>query len=305
MKQSRSFKEGQIIQFTIKKIIEFSENDSFFVLEDSFERKQLLNTKYYKNYQFKIGQSIICKVDHINCSGKIFLEPEHPFYKENEVYDFIIDSIEKTENRLKETVFHINSTDKTGNTATCITENIAENNYKSGQKVQYKIERIKKGKLYLSIVNQISSKDLKHGVYYKFKIEDIKILRDNFKYYILSDKKNRKHLLRYEYYTHHNLQIGQTIKCTVIKYSSKGYNILEPKHPFYKKGKKYKFDFVKQEKDFKGEVTGNYEITVKDIYGENVKFTSSESLETDNKLPEKILCSVSGIKKGKPLLVVV
>ncbi|RLD50008.1 MAG: hypothetical protein DRI94_09815 [Bacteroidetes bacterium] len=299
-----TYKEGEKIQFKIKNLIELAENEEYYVLEDLSGQKQLLNASYYKNYQFKIGQNIICKVDHINCSGKIFLEPEHPFYKENEVYEFVIDTVEKSENRLKEIVYHLNSTDKTGNTATCITENISDN-IKSGQKIKYKIERIKKGKLYLGIVNEISVNDLISGVYYKFKIEDIRILKDTFKYYILSDKKNRKHLLRHEFYTHHHLSIGQIIECTVIKFSSAGYPVLEPKHPVYKIGKTYKFEFVKQEKDFKGEITGNYTITVKDVFGEKVQFMSSEKLSVQKIKSGKIQCKVTGIKKGKPLLVVI
>ncbi len=305
MAQSVNYKEGESILFKIKKLIELAENEEYYVLEDSLGQRQLLKAEYYKNYGFKTGQKIICRIDHINCSGKIFLEPEHPFYKENEIYEFVIDNIEKSENRLKESVFHINSTDKTGNTATCITENIPENNIKPGQKIQYKIERIKKGKLYLSIINQSSEDKLKPGKYYKFKIEDTKILKDGIKYYILSDKKNRKHLLQYDFYNRHNLKIGQTIKCTVIKYGSNGYPVLEPKHPYYKTGKKYTFEFVKQEKDFKGEFTGNYDIVVKDIFGDEVRFMHPESIKSKEKTPEKIRCSVHGIKKGKPLLVFV
>lgn len=297
-----NYKEGEKIKFKIKKLIQLDENEEYYVLEDISGQKQLLNAKYYKNYQFITGQTIICKIDHINCSGKIFLEPEHPFYKENEIYEFTIDNIIKTENRLKETVFHLNSTDKIGNTATCITEDISGNKYKEGQKIQYKIVRIKKGKLYLSIINQSSTDDLKQNVFYKFKIEDIRILNDGFKYYVLSDKKNRKHLLKYDYYTHHNLNIGQTVECSIIKYSSEGYYVLEPKHPFYKKGKKYDFLFVKQEKDYKGKITGNYNITVKDIFDEKVHFQSPESVTEKDKKNEKIRCKVIGIKKGKPLL---
>jgi len=300
-----SYKEGEKIEFTIKKLVEFDENEEYYVLEDTSGQKQLLNAKYYKNYHFKIGQNIICKIDHINCSGKIFLEPEHPFYKENEIYEFIIDTVKKTKNRLKENIFHINSTDKTGNTATCITENISEEDYKPGQKIRYKIDRIKKGKLYLSIINENTADDLIPGIYYKFKIDAVQTLKDGIKYYILSDTKNRKHLLQYDFYKHHYLTVGQIIECTVIKFSSKGYPVLEPKHPYYKNGKKYQFDFVKQEKDFKGEITGNYTITVKDVFGENVQFMSSEKLSVQKIKSGKIQCKVTGIKKGKPLLVVI
>ena len=41
----------------------------------------------------------------------------------------------------------------------------------------------------------------------------------------------------------------QIIECMIIKFSPKGYYVLEPKHPYYETGKEYSFEFVKQEKD--------------------------------------------------------
>ena len=296
-----SYKEGEKIQFTIKKLIEFSEDEKYYVLEDKEGQKHLLTAEYYENYNFKIGQNIVCRIDHINCSGKIFLEPEHPLYKEGEIYEFTLKTIKKSKNRLKENILRLNLKDKFGNKATCITEN-SETKITIGETVRYKILRIKKGQIYLRILNEKPKKELIPGVYYKFKIEAVNVLNDGFKYYILSDKKKRKHLLRYDYYRHHNMNIGDTIECTVIKFSPEGYSVLEPKHPFYKVGKKYDFEFVSQEKDFGGEITGNFNITVKDIYGEEVIFLSPESVIVNDKKPDTISCSVNGIKKGKPLL---
>ena len=130
----------------------------------------------------------------------------------------------------------------------------------------------------------------------------MQISSDNIKYYILSDDQGKKYLLKYEYYGNHNLKIGKTIECTIIKYSSKGYYILEPRHPYYEAGKEYSFEFVKQEKDTKGEITGNYDITVKDSFGNEIKFMSYRSVLIDKNNPEKIRCKVTGIKEGKPLL---
>ena len=83
-----TYTEGQTYKYMIKNHIDLSKNEKFYVLEDQAGRKQLLNSEYYEKYNFKIGQSINCRLDHINCSGKIFLEPEHPFYMEGKVYDF-------------------------------------------------------------------------------------------------------------------------------------------------------------------------------------------------------------------------
>ena len=302
MAQSINYKEGESICFKIKKHIDLSENEHYYVLEDEFGRKQLLKSDFYVNYKFKIGQDLNCRVDHINCSGKIFLEPENPFYKEGEIYDFIIDKIETSKNRLEEQTLHFSFIDEIGNKAICIIDKISDKGYSTGQKIQCKVERIIKGRLNLSFVNSIN---LKRDTYYKFRIDDIRVLKDNIKYYILSDNDKQKHLLACEYYEHHKLKIGQLIECKIIKFSPKGYYILEPKHPFYESGKAYKFEFVKEEKDSKGEITGNYDITVKDIFGELVKFMSEKSLLVEEVKPEIIKCKVSGVKKGKPLLFVI
>ena len=302
MAQSISYKEGQTVRFKINKHIELSENENYYVLEDQSGRKQLLKSDFYENYNFKIGQDINCRVDHINCSGKIFLEPEHPVYKEDEFYDFIIAKIETSKNRLEEQTLHFSFIDAIGNTAICITENETREDYSVGQKISCKLERIIKGRLNLSFVN-INSVNLRRDTYYDFKIVDIRILSDNIKYFIMSGDDKQKYLLAYEYYENHNLEVGQIIECMIIKFSPKGYYILEPKHPFYEPGKTYSFKFLKQEKDSKGEITGNYDITVKDVFGEKVNFMSEKSLLIDGKNPENIKCKVSAVKKGKPLLI--
>lgn len=295
-------KEGQILKFLLKKHLEFSETEKYFVLEDQSGRKQLLNSKFYERYNFKIGQYINCRVDHINCSGKIFLEPEHPHYKEDDIYNFTIEKIEHTKNISGEDNLLINFIDVLGNTAFCIIEDDSSDNYTVGQSISCKLERIKKGKLYLRHINQKSLPKFKRGIYYKFVIDDIRILSDNLKYYVLSDDQNRTYLLNHEYYEDHNLKIGQTVDCTIIKFSSKGYYILEPKHPYYELDQEYIFEFIKAEKDSKADITGNYEITVRDIYNKDIKFISNSKFLITGKIPEKIKCKVTGIKKGKPLL---
>lgn len=297
-----NYTEGNTYSFTIKNQIELPENEKFYVLEDQTGRKQLLNSDYYEKYDLKIGQNINCRLDHINCSGKIFLEPEHPYYKEGEYHDFLINEIGLNLNKFDNYYTEIKAFDAIGNEAICKIDDESYENFSAGQIIRCKVERIKKGKLHLSLENNRSSADFKRGDYYMFFVHDIRILSDNVKYYILSDDQNSNYLLKFEYYNHHKLSVGQTIKCSVIKYSSKGYYILEPKHPYYEIGKSYEFEFINEEKDSKGIFTGNYDITVKDIYNENIKFISSESLSEIIKKHEMLNCKVIGIKKGKPLL---
>ncbi|MCF6242437.1 MAG: hypothetical protein L3J74_13945 [Bacteroidales bacterium] len=77
---------GKTYPFRYIKKIELDEE--FFVFEDIYGERYLLSSFYYKNYQFKPGQEILCRILRIDCSGKVSIEPEHPFYKINKVYDF-------------------------------------------------------------------------------------------------------------------------------------------------------------------------------------------------------------------------
>ncbi len=296
------YKEGEKLNFTIKKQIDLSENENYFVLQDINKRKQLLSSKLYKKYNFIVGQNIICRIDHINCAGKIFIEPEHPYYKEGKSYNFIIDKIKPIKNRLGEDILQIIFIDEIENEAYCKIENANINDYRVGEMLSCKVELIKKATLYLTHTNSDNTFDLKIDKYYNFKIVDVKTLADNFKYYVLLDEMQNTHLLRYEYYDNHDFEIGKLIECKLLKFSSEGYYILEPKHPFYEIGKEYEFDFVEEKEDERNELTNNYEITVKDIFNKEVMFTSNKSIGTDNVLRNKIRCKVIGIKKGKALL---
>jgi len=47
-----------------------------------------LLTNFYQNYGIKPGNLLHCRIDKINCSGRVFLEPEHPFYQVGKQYVF-------------------------------------------------------------------------------------------------------------------------------------------------------------------------------------------------------------------------
>ncbi|MEA3316977.1 MAG: hypothetical protein U9R54_03375 [Bacteroidota bacterium] len=294
--------EGKTYSFKLIKLVQLSKNEEFYILKNSSGRKHLLNAEYYKDYGFKNNEWINCRVDKINCSGKIFLEPEHPFHKQGEFYDFEIKNIENKTNKFGEKVLSITVIDALGNNAiTNITENTAEN-YNIGQIINCKVQRIKKGKLYLSHNNIRNKTTLKHGNYYDFIISDIKELNDNKTYYILKDKNNNKYMLDYEFYEDYDFEIGKKIKCSIVKFSSKGYYFLEPQHPYYELNKEYLFYLIKEEKTSLLKENSEYTITVKDIFDKEIKFTNDKSILSNINTSDKIKCKVDGLKKGKALL---
>ncbi|MEN8120062.1 MAG: hypothetical protein ABFS35_06935 [Bacteroidota bacterium] len=80
------FIEGQTYQFRyVKKI---TTDEDFFVFEDFSGERYLTPAYYYESYNFETGALINCLVTRIDCSGKVSFEPEHPFYKIGNTYDF-------------------------------------------------------------------------------------------------------------------------------------------------------------------------------------------------------------------------
>jgi len=80
--------QGQFYLFKLYKKVESSDGVSYYVLIDPFGNKHLAPAEHYLTYNLKIGSSYLCKIDKINCLGRIFIEPPHPFYKENKIYLF-------------------------------------------------------------------------------------------------------------------------------------------------------------------------------------------------------------------------
>ncbi len=82
--------EGNSYSFTISNHIELPDGNYYYILVDVNSLKHFLPAEPYKHYKFEVGQVILCKVDRINCTGRIFLEPEHPFYIPGKSYNFTV-----------------------------------------------------------------------------------------------------------------------------------------------------------------------------------------------------------------------
>lgn len=297
------FKEGEIHQF---KVVGFTEipgtEESFFILQNTFGGKHLLKAISYTHYDLQIGKSINCKIDKINCSGKIYLEPENPIYKEGNIYDFefinIIDQLnsvgEKGKAALVLDLFGIK-------TACSLSENTNLN--KDENTIQCKVLRIKKGQLFLAFPELgKSNKSLKIGEKHIFTLTEIKKLEEKTDYYIFKDRYNNSYSLNKDMYKHYGFQKGQDVECIVTKYNSDGHLKIEPIHPHYEIGKTYSFKYLRtiHETDPLGKEENA--IIVKDIYGIETKVRSLNDEVLIKPIPENINCKVDGIRKGKAIL---
>ncbi|RLD59779.1 MAG: hypothetical protein DRJ01_10850 [Bacteroidetes bacterium] len=294
------FVEGETYQFKVNNITCLpGGNKEFFVLQDIFGNKQLMSTEYYKNYDIKKGRIIKCKVDKINCNGKIFLEPEHPIYKQGKIYDFEFVKFDKQKNYIgyEENIIIVKDAFKNLIKIHCNNKIHVENN-----KVKAKVEFVKKSIPFLSLTEYDDYKTLKIGNTCLFTIVDKKKLHDNVEYFILNDKYNNTHFLPTEYYPKYNFKIGQKIRCKVINYSLKGYYFIEPEHPFYNEGEIYEFDFIRAEKSVDSQgVKKNY-LVVKDYFDNEIHVEYDLFIEKKNIDFTKVKCRVENLKKGKLLL---
>lgn len=295
------FTEGEIHRF---KIVGYTEipgtSESFYILINPLGGKHLLKAIHYKHYDLHEGQTIHCKIDKINCSGKIYLEPENPIYKEGEIYSFELIKIINQVNSVGEEEKAAIVKDKFGIELTCSLpiDFEAEQNE---TRIKCKVLRIKKGELFLSVPESQQKTQLRIGKNYCFKVVNIKKLEKKIDYYILKDDFDNSYSLKKDMYQHYEFKIGQKVECTVTKYHTDSHLKIEPVHPHYKIGKNYKFKYLKtvEEKDPLGEK--EFIIIVKDIYGIETKVRSGlDHLKTD--FPEKINCNVEGIRKGKAIL---
>lgn len=73
--------KGQTVKLKLVRESVFPDGQPYYVLEDVNKRRFLLPAAYYRHYNLIPRQEVDAVVDHINCNGRIFLEPEHPRYK--------------------------------------------------------------------------------------------------------------------------------------------------------------------------------------------------------------------------------
>jgi len=296
------FTEGEVHPF---KITGFSEipgtDESFFILINPFGGKHLLKSIHYRHYNLQVNQTINCKIDKINCSGKIYLEPENPIYKEGEIYDFEFISIVDQINSVGEKEEAAIVKDKLGIEHKC---SLPKSFYtdKPKSSIQCKVLRIKKGELFLAVPESNNhNPKLKIGNKYCFRVTDIKNLEKNTAYYILKDDFGNSYSLKKDMYEQYEFKIDQKVECTVTKFHTDGHLKIEPVHPHYKIGKIYLFNFLRTFEETDPLGNKEFVILVKDIYGIETKVRSNlDHLKTD--FSEKISCKVEGIRKGKAIL---
>jgi len=147
------FEINKVYAFKVLKSCKLPNEEIFWILEDESGLKHLLPAVYYDEYEIEAGKILNCTVDKINCSGKVFFEPLHPYFELDNTYDFLFISKQKTvistKNNTHETVY-VGHTENYNYKVFC--KELAENeNFPFTKRM--KLTRIKKGIFYTELSN--------------------------------------------------------------------------------------------------------------------------------------------------------
>ncbi len=293
--------EGKIYPFRIMKTVSLGPDDDWFVLKDPNGYKILLPEKYYKSYGFETGMLINCRVDKVNCNGKVFLEPLHPVYKEGDTYTLDVVGKDHQKDILNENIHYLIVRDTFHNEW-----NVPVNSLKQWKnppaRITCLVKKIKKGRLYLSISGEIPAKPLlKIGQYYKLSIvSEISDKSNSNHYFILKDHLDINHLLNKKHYINYGLKTGDIVRCYIAGVSDEGSMILEPVHPCYEPDKSYHFPVDRLEEMVFSDGFKQKVLVLLDCYGSELKMHVDDALFTQLEHKRIIQARVNRIYKGKP-----
>jgi hypothetical protein len=292
--------EGEVYPFLITKSVSLGPGDDWFVLKDPLGYKILMPKAFYKDYGFDPGQTIQCRVDKINCNGRMFLEPAHPHYREGEVYRFDVTGSGHRINILDQDEYYLQVSDVFGNAWEVMTAN-PELVELPPHMIECLVRRIKKGKLFLEIHGEKRPLGgLKPGRTYVFEVADEKMNPDDgHSYYILSDSRGRRHLLRKKYYHHYGIRKGMKVRCRVERLGTEGHYFLEPEHPCYGSGNTYSFPIDRFQELVFSDGFRQAVMVLKDCHGEEVRVHVPEDLARSFEGHTVVNARVRAIRKSR------
>ncbi len=271
--------------------------EHYILLLHESERKMLLKTDYYVKYNYSIGQNIKCKVDKVNCSGQVFLEPMHPFYTEGQASSFELIRIFFEE----ESLYNATVKDVFGNCIDVFVHQIE--GLKINESVLLKVIRVKKGIPILSdtqnekfdTIEYSDNKDI------KLFVTAIKTFNSE-EFYILSDKTGVKAKIKVHHYQKYGFVVGDEILCEITGNDMNNQLLVEPKNPWYKIGSSYSFKKVTFEYYTNLEGENAKLLVVLDIVGNKCNVRINELIANQFQIKDSIECKVVGFRKGRPLL---
>ncbi len=295
--------EGRVYPFHVLKTVSLGPTDDWYVLKDPQGYKILLSKSLYAHYGIAPGMDISCRVDKINCNGKIFLEPEHPIYKEKEVYTFNVVCAGHRKDILGSDghFFMVRDAHHLEWKVKTFSKKLWDS---PPEKINCYVNKIKKGRLYLKVAGEIpDSQGLQTGQAYLFTITGEKTdEEENTVYFILEDKNGYRHILKKKHYLHYGFKKGDQVMCAVDTIAAEGFLMLEPLHPCYETGKTYEFPVDRLEQMIFSDGFVQKVLVLKDCFGKEVRIFLDHRVSSLLGKKRLVVALVKRIRKGMPEL---
>ncbi|PKO97263.1 MAG: hypothetical protein CVU14_10810 [Bacteroidetes bacterium HGW-Bacteroidetes-9] len=144
-------KVGEVYPFNFIKLVMLADGEQYMIMEDIFEMRHMVMYCHFLKYNLTPGQKVNCRVDKVNCTGRVILEPEHPVYKIGSVAEFAVLRIES--GKSPESLDKVIVSDIFGNEIHFETKTSELN--LSDNKIDCLIEGLKKGKPILRFAKTI------------------------------------------------------------------------------------------------------------------------------------------------------
>ncbi len=289
-------KEGKRYDFLVEKIVRVGDN-TYYLLRGPGDTKYLLRKKYYKHYDIQLNNIINCRVDKINCRGEVFLEPENPYYKEGDEYDFRVIGKEVRVNESGEVIPVLLVLDKFSTELVVPMSIIGTYDVLNSDHIRLRIRSISKGRiLFKDTGNDEEGEHEEEDAVYEFLIYDKMTGVDGKDYFLVSDHNNSNYIIPAEQYSYYGLDKGRTFSGRYIKYHDSEQYKIEPLNPHYTAGKKYEFKLISanDKPDGPGKIL---------IVGDRHGLKHEVFVPSNYRLAEKLVLRVEKIRKGWPLLV--
>lgn len=296
-----SFKliEGKTYSFKINGRIILHDGLDYLVLIDPGGVKHLLEYSPYEAYHLQEKGTVKCRVDKINCTGKIYLEPLHPHYKLNQVYSFKL--LGYTHDNLND-----NHTEQVAvfedffKNHILISASEVNPGINKGAFQQFRIKKIKRGKVQLS--NVLESEDFSsfiNGHIYTFKIKDFVSRVGDAPHFVLESEDGQLYKIREKFYKNYGLRKGEKCQCAFIDEADEEF--LEPKHPYFNVGDFYDFNILKIEEIAVYPNMKKRAFFLENNYGKHIVLLEEE-VNPDAIKNNQIRGKVIGIRKSRPLI---
>lgn len=294
-----TLEEGKYYSFTITGSVLLPDGHDCFILTDINKVKHLLYKEYYKNYKLELNQVVRCRIDKINCAGKIYIEPEHPYYKLGERYSFVFDHY--VDVRSNHGDYERLAILKNGYAEDIwLAADDTDSPLKKGEQVSAIVERIKKGRVYISLGTSINDyTGMEAGKRYRFTLSHLVNSGSRMASYVMRDDHGKEFRIRKKFYSTSGFNKGDLITCELVETDHQVF--LEPLHPFYEVGFIYDFRIIGEAmvQEYPDQEAEAYLLENK--FGKDI-ILKKKDIPSGKVKGEMVKCTVTAIKKSQVFL---